>query len=83
MPAFDQGTHPLAPLTPKEAADLIGVSPRTLERWRMQKHGPRYRVHRGRAWYRREWIDEFLNSVFAPNNGKSRRASNGSPFVRS
>lgn len=66
MSQAPQGTHPGAPLVPKEAAALIGVSTRTLERWRKAGVGPPYAVHCNRIWYRRRGIDEFLESVFAP-----------------
>ena len=34
--------EPLQLLTPKEAAAILAVTPRTLERWRMTGEGPRF-----------------------------------------
>jgi predicted DNA-binding transcriptional regulator AlpA len=49
-------------LRQEEAAELLGLSPRTLEAWRVRGGGPRY-VSRGRRWVRyrpsdlAEWLD--------------------------
>jgi predicted site-specific integrase-resolvase len=52
-------------LTPKEAAGLIGYSVKTLQRWREQGTGPRWVRYHGRIWYRRDWIKDWENSVWA------------------
>jgi hypothetical protein len=38
-------------LAPTGAAQLLGVRPRTLDRWRSARTGPRYRRHGGRVVY--------------------------------
>lgn len=72
---YAQGTHPRAPISPKEAAELIGVSTRTLDRWRRDGNGPRYALHLGRVWYSRDGIDEFLESVHAPRESGGKDAA--------
>jgi len=34
--------HPEKLLTPTEAAEVLGLSPRTMERWRVTGGGPRF-----------------------------------------
>ena len=52
-------------LLSKAAAKYLRVSPRTLERWRVEGTGPRYRKlgphKRSRVLYLRCDLDEFLN----------------------
>ena len=49
-----------------DAAELLGVSPRTLEAWRVRGGGPRYvvlgdrGVRRGAVRYRREDLDGYV-----------------------
>lgn len=58
-------------MTPKEAAAYLGFSTSTLEKWRRGKkvwdemnRGPRYTSLNGRIWYRKDWLDEWQDSVF-------------------
>lgn len=59
----------------KAAADYLGYSVSTLERWRggcknwfdTDQRGPRYASVRGRIWYRRDWLDDWLDSVWSPS----------------
>ena len=59
-------------MTPKEAAAYLGFSTSTLEKWRRGKkvwdesnRGPRYTSLNGRIWYRRDWLDDWQDSVWA------------------
>lgn len=55
-------TPQLDSLTTKQAAKLIGIQPATLEHWRWAKTGPRY-LKLGRAVrYRREDLQDWMNS---------------------
>lgn len=47
-------------LTTREAARLIGVSPKTLERWRVLGTGPRYFRFRQTVRYRRSDVEAFI-----------------------
>lgn len=50
-------------LSTKQAADYLGVSPRTLEMWRHRGTGPAYfKVGRFRVVYSREELDAFLRA---------------------
>ena len=58
-------------MTPKEAAAYLGFSTSTLEKWRRGRkvwgesnRGPRYTSLNGRIWYRKDWLDEWQDSVF-------------------
>ena len=58
-------------MTPKEAAQYLGFSTSTLEKWRRGRkvwdesnRGPRYTSLNGRIWYRKDWLDEWQDSVF-------------------
>jgi hypothetical protein len=50
----------------KEAADYlllmhnIAVSMRTLDKWRVTGRGPKFEKLLGRAYYRPEWLDEWV-----------------------
>lgn len=62
---------PLAPMSPKEAAAYIGYSERSLAGWRAGRKawepgtkGPRFSTLNMRIWYRRDWLDEWLESVW-------------------
>ena len=61
--------------TPDQAADLLGVTPRALERWRASGDGPRYvRLSRSTIRYRVEDLDAFVASRLcastAPGGGR-------------
>ena len=49
-------------LTPEEAAKYLTLFPGTLKQWRSQQRGPRYVKVGGRVRYRRDALDEFLQS---------------------
>jgi hypothetical protein len=52
-------------ITAEIAAAILGVSPRTLERFRMTGGGPKWTTvgRRGRGVrYRRDWLDQWLES---------------------
>ena len=60
-------------LTPKEAATYLGYSIYTLAKWRGGKEfwqegdkGPRFVTCNSRVWYRRDWLDEWQNSIWSP-----------------
>lgn len=48
--------------TPEEAAKKIGVSPKTLAKWRWQGDGPKYLKIGSRVAYRPADIEAWLNS---------------------
>ena len=51
------------PLSVKEAATFLGLHPRTLDNWRSQKRGPRYRrVGRRKVVYLACELREYLDS---------------------
>lgn len=50
-------------LTPREAAEYLGSSPRTLREWRYLERGPAYHVLEGRIRYRTDDLDTYLASV--------------------
>ncbi len=60
-------------LSTKQVAQLLGYSERTLERWRRQGIGPRWCEFNGRIWYRRDWIEEWEESIWA----RSSRSQEG------
>jgi DNA-binding transcriptional MerR regulator len=41
-------------MSARAAAELLGLSPRTIDRWRWTGEGPPYRKHGGRVLYARE-----------------------------
>lgn len=54
MPASEHG---IPMLSPKQAADLIGVTEMALLKWRQKRVGPTYIRQVGRIYYRREDIE--------------------------
>ncbi len=63
-----------APLTPKAAADMIGVKADTLKAWRYRKQGPRWvkigSGPRGFIRYHREEVERWLvENTTAPDDG--------------
>jgi hypothetical protein len=70
---------PMAPISPKEASAYTGYSERTLASWRRGRKewapdskGPRYATMNGRIWYRLDWLDDWLESVWAPHNSSEK-----------
>jgi hypothetical protein len=52
----------------EDLARRWGISPRTLERWRLQRVGPPYLKLRGRILYRMEDVQEFeANNLRTPS----------------
>lgn len=47
-------------LLPKEAAQILRCSPRTLTRYRAEGIGPRYHKHGGRILYSVTWLREWM-----------------------
>ena len=52
-------------LTEAEAAELIGVAPKTLRNWRYNLSGPEW-IDVGRVIYLREDVEDFLESRRRP-----------------
>ena len=52
------------PLSSSEAAELMGLHPVTLDRWRMEGNGPRYFSPQGtrRVWYAEKDVLHWLAS---------------------
>ena len=46
----------------REAADILRLSPRTLEIWRSRGRGPRYLKFSGKVFYNISDLEEFVNS---------------------
>lgn len=49
-------------LTPKEAAELLGVKVQTLTNWRHEKRGPIYTRTRGRITYKLDDLEAFKSA---------------------
>jgi predicted site-specific integrase-resolvase len=47
-------------VTPKEAAEMLHISPRTLANWRWAKKNLPYRVVARRVLYRKEDVERFI-----------------------
>lgn len=61
--------EPLELLTPKEVAEILRVSPRTVQRW--VKEGKLWAVRVGRLWrIPREALREFLSGEQTPSEGR-------------
>ncbi len=58
-------------ITEERAADALGLSPRTLQRWRVEGRGPAYRKLGKRIGYTEADLREFVE--------RSRRTSTSSP----
>ncbi len=72
--------HPTA-MTTKQASSYLTergypVKSSTLEVWRCQRRGPRFKKVMARVFYEQEWLDSFLEGVpvkvFDPNTGELR-----------
>lgn len=50
----------LESLTPQQAAEFLGVSTRTLQRWRTSGEGPRFTQRRQVVRYARRALEEWL-----------------------
>jgi excisionase family DNA binding protein len=49
-------------MTLKKAAEYLGIDYTTLYRWGKDQEGPKPLVIRGRKWYTREILDNWLRS---------------------
>lgn len=49
--------------TTAEAADFLGVSPRTIEKWRLEGRGPKYCKLGRRVTYRLPDLDAYLEAT--------------------
>ena len=62
-PNIDRYSATERPLSVKEAAAFLGLHPRTLDNWRSQKRGPRYRrIGRRKVVYLARDLREYLDS---------------------
>ncbi len=57
MPQLDDS---LIVLTPRETAEIIGIRPETLSRWRSEGRGPACRVDKRTIRYTKEAVAEWL-----------------------
>jgi transposase len=67
-----------------EAAKLIGVSPRTLERWRYERRGPKFLHPRpGRPFYLARDILKWMASGYVPTRESPRFSAEESETIES
>ena len=65
-----QGTPvPCTHMTNKQAAAYLGISPRTLEDWRLTGFGPRFVKLGRRVFYRLQDLAEFVHDCVRLNTG--------------
>lgn len=58
-------------LTPQEVADMLGLTERTLERWRITGEGPRYsKLSRSTVRYLRDDVIEFVADRMRANTAQ-------------
>lgn len=55
----------------RNAAAYLGFSEKTLAQWACKGIGPKF-IKRGRVWYRREWLDNWLNEGTATSTASAR-----------
>jgi len=64
-------------LTPKQVAELLSISPETLQNWRVKRQGPTFKkLGRGRTakvLYTRQDVDAWVESMTRPTLGTTRR----------
>ncbi|AZG10828.1 DNA-binding protein [Pigmentiphaga sp. H8] len=53
--------HPNGCLNRRNAAKYLGLTAGTLSRWASEGTGPKF-IKRGRAWYRKEDLDAWLDA---------------------
>ena len=49
-------------MTKAEAAEYLGLKPSTLSKWITDGKGPKYLKAGSRVYYRKEWLDEYLDA---------------------
>lgn len=59
---FAKAREPEGLLSPKQAASLLAMSPRTLANWRCNGMGPRFVRHGQRIWYPKSGVADFIKS---------------------
>jgi predicted DNA-binding transcriptional regulator AlpA len=69
---MDQAAAELTPLlTPQEVANMLGLTERTLERWRITGEGPRYsKLSRSTVRYMREDVVSFVADRLRANTAQ-------------
>ena len=66
-------------LSSKEAADYLGYSEETLIKWRHggdwseSSKGPKFVKCHHRIWYRQDWLDAWMDSVWYPSGKNKNR----------
>ena len=60
-------------LTTQQAADYLCTRPKTLEYWRHTGLSPRFAKLGRQVRYRRDWLDEWLESRAATSTAESKR----------
>ncbi|MEU2549922.1 helix-turn-helix domain-containing protein [Streptomyces roseolus] len=77
IPALPAGEHPTDLLTAKETADLLGITPSTVQAYATQGHlSPGTTLYGARLWTRREVHDRLHN---APGRGAGGGRRTGEP----
>jgi predicted DNA-binding transcriptional regulator AlpA len=68
-----QSTAPASPfLLPDDAASYLGVCARTLQRLRMEGHGPRFAKIGRKVGYRKEWLDQWVDGRSFTNTAQAK-----------
>jgi len=63
-------THSKLLLTPKEAAEFLGIPPGTLAQWRSQRRGPPYiKLEERLVRYRHADLEEYLSGHLVDTDG--------------
>lgn len=62
-------------LTTPQAAAYLGISPRTLEDWRLRGGGPNFRKIGRLVRYARSDLDGFMDTNRFRNSGETRQAA--------
>ena len=73
---------PNAPLTPQDAADMVGVSTCTLARWRQEGGEPRFvRLSRNTVKYRYMDVAAFIEARLHAQEGTRAACVQGTPWL--
>ena len=59
-------------LSPKELAEVLGKTTRTLQNWRGEQKGPVYCQFGDNIWYRREDVEDFMLQYRINGNNQNR-----------
>jgi predicted site-specific integrase-resolvase len=60
-------------MNPLNAANYMGLSPKTLEKWRMEGIGPNFVKLGGRVFYFKSDLDEYLSGRVVSSTAQARR----------